>query len=1345
MLEQTIVWTTLPHGSGGPNVAGTKLRLSVHIAPRLWNDDPTVTKMKLGSFPDFLDWPATVAAATYGVSFNGGAQLPATVVATKPLRGDVWSALFNADTSVIPYRFENLTGVDLLSFPAVVLHDTIRDLYADIGIKHGKELPPREVLATDATLVDIAEEIPPPKDYVPVPVDDTPKFVGSPTPEPEPPVPAKPAEKGCCGCGCLALPLALARRFLKWLGFVAMLPFVMSGVGGGVPRSFSAKRNAVDQLHHYIKASETSEPLPTDFEETYDFHQMVSTLGDYPNLLRYTGLVVDLEVTLDAPLPANGTVAVTPTLPLAINTTTNYAPRTHYVLGDGKFEAEPGPASDLRNGLLRVDDETRFRVLQLDVAGSALKLRAAANKLVNEHAFGTASALEPKQQGLPALQTAGLSIVRPKLAEQLKALFFTSWALNARLAAVDGSPVTPAEGANPAPKDDLFAEDLVRGYRVDVWDDQSTRWHSLCRRVGTYDFTEAGLVLDDERDEGFVQMSVTEPAKEEVPRRLRLHESLFTWNGWSLGAPRYGKTILSPKTPPPNTPPDPDDPTQVGEPRNDAVTPFMLETRFRPEPKSLPRLRFGYGYRMRVRAADLAGNSVFAPEDAEFTNMQAEVTPEVQYRRFEPVAPPMVMLQAKPVEGESLERLVVRSQFDDAPALITAQQSVRHLVPPKTSQLMAEYHRKFDTIGPIDASPAAYQLVGSEAGSLMERVHPVTGDREPLPGAVELSEGPHTYWLQTNDTFDLPYLPDPYARGVMIAGLPGTPELRIPLAGPWPSLKPIRLRVTGIPAGAVPAAPAFNAAELVLTVEVPQGETVEVQLRSFFKHADLENMAVWKWTADKGDPQTPVLRAEAIAGNNWLHLPSRTLVLVHAVQQPLAIPSMNVTTAAKSLGDTVATLSGTFSVDAKSTGKVDVDASWEDPFDDPSKPAFVAATDVVRSEARLAEVRLLDPKDDTPAFANLKHALGDTKYHEVAYTPVGATRFREYFPPTLLPQDLIRPAETEAGVPEIVDILNSARPLAPKPQYIVPLFQWERTSGGGTMTAVRRGGGLRVYLDRPWFSSGKGELLGVTLKPAAVPFGSDEAEQLKKYTSEWGMDPLWPASATFPLFEATFLDAAVPPRTVRLAELDRDVTVVGYEPQYDAERNLWFCDIRLEPGTSYFPFVRLALVRFQPKSVPKAEISPVVLADFIQLVPHRDVQYDVASVDTTGDVKVEVSGPTYAFNDAPSGTSRMLVRLERRAAGGSDELGWEPIASQFMTPTGITAAKTTWRTTINTPLPRPTPLRVVVLEIESYAADGPSLDPLGVLEGVQLPDQNVRGATTLPVGHRVTFADAIEV
>lgn len=46
-------------------------------------------------------------------------------------------------------------------------------------------------------------------------------------------------------------------------------------------------------------------------------------------------------------------------------------------------------------------------------------------------------------------------------------------------------------------------------------------------------------------------------------------------------------------------------------------------------------------------------------------------------------------------------------------------------------------------------------------------------------------------------------------------------------------------------------------------------------------------------------------------------------------------------------------------------------------------------------------------------------------------------------------------------------------------------------------------------------------------------------------------------------------------------------TAVGHQVHYDDQhgRKLWYCDIDMDAGEAYFPFVRLALARYQPQSV----------------------------------------------------------------------------------------------------------------------------------------------------------------
>ena len=78
---------------------------------------------------------------------------------------------------------------------------------------------------------------------------------------------------------------------------------------------------------------------------------------------------------------------------------------------------------------------------------------------------------------------------------------------------------------------------------------------------------------------------------------------------------------------------------------------------------------------------------------------------------------------------------------------------------------------------------------------------------------------------------------------------------------------------------------------------------------------------------------------------------------------------------------------------------------------------------------------------------------------------------------------------------------------------------------------------------------------------------------------------------------------------------------------YDADRQLWYCDIQISPGAAYFPFIRLALARYQPVSSPGAHLSNVVLSDIIALTADRWLNVTPAQGDRR--VRVAVFGVSY--------------------------------------------------------------------------------------------------------------------
>src|SRR5690242_7754775 len=98
MAQQSLLWTALPNGYTDGRAG---LRVSVMLSPRL---DPQADKPRLASFfPDWKDWPATLARATFTISYGGtSVSIPATQMAGRVRVDDtlgiadsaVWGALF---------------------------------------------------------------------------------------------------------------------------------------------------------------------------------------------------------------------------------------------------------------------------------------------------------------------------------------------------------------------------------------------------------------------------------------------------------------------------------------------------------------------------------------------------------------------------------------------------------------------------------------------------------------------------------------------------------------------------------------------------------------------------------------------------------------------------------------------------------------------------------------------------------------------------------------------------------------------------------------------------------------------------------------------------------------------------------------------------------------------------------------------------------------------------------------------------------------------------------------------------------------------------------------------------
>jgi len=731
------------------------------------------------------------------------------------------------------------------------------------------------------------------------------------------------------------------------------------------------------------------------------------------------------------------------------------------------------------------------------------------------------------------------------------------------------------------------------------------------------------------------------------------------------------------------------------------------------------------------------------------------VTAPRPYLRWEPVPPPAVVPRRELGTGEQPAHLVVRSGL---PAGAVGPGSTeRHLAPPKATQLEAEAAGRFDTaIGTGDAAEIRrqYAIAVAERGTLLDQRVPSLDDpraTEEQPGIALVDRpgadtgsahratldqitadrgrpiGEGQYVVHDVDALRLPYLPDPYAAGVTLtfteAGAPHAlaeprvlQSVSIPYPGSWPSLQPLRL--------VVEAGEALDARveDHEVRVTLPPGEQVRVVVSSTLRTTDLDRFGLWRShlasVADPADGFTPdevvasasLMRAAA-SGWTWWLTPSTDIRLVHAVPTPVRPPQLSALSLfARPPGRAVAALSGLVDVHGPSTDLLRVRASWSEWVDDPAAdgPQQVTRSDVVvRSpvgERERRGVLFLYDHQPTGALAQRLGGMGlhqmlqtfpDTHHRRVSYVPSGTTRYAEYFEPGQIP-------EPEEGTAVVLDIPSSARPAAPVVLDAVPLLRWSAEAEPGEPFGWRRTrrSGVRVWLDRPWFSSGDGELLGVlvadpdewtrapdgswsrTAKEQPVPDGA---------TSLWAADPIlvhggqtsdptvppllaiehlvldlaetgaaeafhqapplggravggadrgWPEEPGLPVAAA----AAVPLRDVSGHPV---VRVLGYRPEYDPASRRWFVDVALQDTPALWPFVRLAVARYQPQAIEGCSLSPTALTGWVQPLPGRTLTVtrpdaDHAQVTLTGAVswlRFDLQGPTELTGDQLSADS----------------------------------------------------------------------------------------------------------
>jgi hypothetical protein len=1350
--QQTLLFTVMPRAL---TFGRGTLPISVFVSPRLIGD-PT-----LASYPDWRHWTQLLQSSGLRLQLAANGTTQTLTIDRSKLQPALWEALFADDTLVNRYAFDDYSGRGFITFSVRRSLSALKAIYQHAGITLA--LPSGPEQASRRALRDMVQGLAihwgpvlgqQLRDHVRVTAGVFGTFV--------PGIGTDPSQ-------------------LDPEGLIVSDPDPNANQAAALPFA----------VFHHMPTPPGTPPLAPDWSKELDFHQALSAVNGYPLLQRALGLVFDFDLP---PGSIPSTTASTPGALSIVNVqpewdwhipTTAPPLQTAYIAlpaSEGTlFLTAPrtmvdSTAPNLVLGLLSLDPG-RFGLAQVDVDGAMHKAIMLAETLspdadANRFIGGPAPALHPEvfdhEATVSALRSGGLTLYADG---RVLALLDTIAQNKAFNDGVQG-------GMQPRP---FYAEDLARGWRLDIWDSHTNAWHSLHARTGTYQI--ADQVFGPVQDEGFVQLAATQPAPGAQPATtdIYVHEAIARWPGWSLSAPRPGKHLSRYADPDKAIPPDTPDPEYA---ENEPVTPFKLQASFKVVAGTLPQLRFGRRYRIRARAVDLAGNSMSLGDNLTDLLSQLYALPQdpegFAYLRYEPVAAPLVVIRdpaAITDAGSAVYRLVIRTlNTDPAQDTVAADLSAsdRHILPPRAAVEICEHHGLFDDAsGRVKGDAATWTLIGArDGGELPLTSITVAGKTDNYPLITDAVYGP------------LPYLLDPLAHGAALRNLPGTAAgtrgdvspgagAAVPVAyhalsdpnprpgsatlvsfGPddWQQRVGFRLALAEPPAGTSRQVPSWDPANRVLTVYLPKATLVTVPLTGTIAPDDLPLMGVWQWlrqyiervTVTNPAPEVFVpggladriahVLQLAVEGGHWMLTPPRLLTLVHAVQQPLGGPAfvaldiahpeagptevlqtapisgrtdpteLATITAWRAFGAPDAYLIGGLKVHGASTAKIDIAASWTEPVDDPSQPAPTTAQRhehveeiklVTLSEGYIAadaqNTRLVGyyhAEHDQIAFvregdtlgipepdyeqlvlstAAPRHFFGDTKHRRIHYTATATSRFREYFDPTLV-------FTRDSGAVS-VDVPASARPVAPQIRYVLPTFGWERQTGTNLKRSVRFGGGLRVYLERPWYSSGEDELLGVALW--STQNGTLDRDRFKPYMTQWGMDPIWTtADLSYVPQPGNFPDAAVSEPGLPLEEASARaadgslgfVDVAGFAPQFDSASGLWFADLTINTfATTYAPFVRLALVRYQPHALVAAKISRVVLADFAQLTPDRAAMV-TADPFHPRTVRVVVSGlapqgpaPVLEVEPAPAPQpppTQITVGVQKRDPSFTSDVAW---------------------------------------------------------------------------------------
>ncbi len=1324
MILETVLFTALP-----TRREGNDLYASVLISPQLGGEEGNPRRLPLSRYQDFRGgrWPQIVDDITWQLTLRWSADdsqedyLDAIRISPDP-DPELFATIFPDDMPVDPFVFRNLGDAQLLSYPAGRVDEDLEVLQGAILGSSPEVRPRTRELVSDNGV------------YAKLPMDG---FV---------------------------IDAARHAKFALEIDQVLATNGVLTTPAPGA----EGTARSIAMLQRMLRPSALAQKVTKTQWPDLDFHAVVSLLQSHPNLLRRLGLLVDLRVPITRIRRQTGTPRVyamvdwpPPYNPdaLGLDITTMF-PRVRTTLGDKYFRPKPATDGLDDSGFVKLNSA---RAITSHVESEALATQTSASGLArifteNRETFGT-----PDREGIPARHSAGVEIVRPDEAQRWQGRMQRANDLSQALTRLD----------------DLLtdAEDVVMGYRVDIRKVGEGTWHSLHRRHGTLtpyvgSSPQKGVDLGD--DEGWTEVAVTgdpEDTAELAEQKLRIREALAQWDGWSLSLPKPGKAL--------DANDQPASPTAADE--AEALIKSMHGTIDYDAPAAgarLPALRFSTtDYEARMRWVDLGGNSA-DPDDAGGSILR------FPYLRHDPVPSPDFYLQAEPVWSELSDVMVLRTANTAADNRTSTQ---RWIAPPKAAAFFCLTHGVFDDAQGRPKAGMFATIAGRESRVIPTEVvtggvHVVPSDPgavpylpDPLADGLLIRGGPKrgaTYDAEVSlgyrgnwPNVEVAQITARSARAgrnrTVVAGdkisvelEPGrVAHLRVSHSltndglrlmdlwrrgsrngnaqrarkGAYWMLTPDRV-LTVVHAVQRPvSAPEFvvspagkrwrasrdagaSAAQLsgFLTVDAPSTDSVDIFGSRTYAVDD---------GPGTGDPYVVVNADMGVVGTDSVEDPApgggeatveqrvraaftdtrRQQVTLTAVAKSRFAEYFRKSISASAASDVISLNGGRPVVEGS------VRISWRT-FSPTGEATDGRATDGMFT---------LDPVRGAVTLQR-----DESTGERVPRTAILTISF--------IPGPISK-SSTDTSVPSrqrrgSVTVPSSARPLAPQAEWILPAFEWSGPSGN-RRTSTRGGGLLRIYLARPWFSSGIGEELAVVLEPANGGARNPARDAL---VTQWGLDPITtggslPRSGA-PL-QRHFTNTNLRASNVRLAEMDARVDIVRYRvgshnargaiSGYDADRDMYFVDIEMDPGYAYRPFVRLALARYQPSSVGDLQLSPVTMVDVVQLEPDRTASVAISGNGTKQSAAVTLSGPSYAGNELGGGPGVARAILERYDGPTGAKVdptlsaAWTALQTVTMRGEVTGSGSATWTGRLTVPKARPAgTYRIVIEQFEQIRTDG---------------------------------------